>query len=139
MMHKTDSADLTRRIKHLLEIMTNKCSEDSANSEDEDYFISSDETCSENDDDDDHSDQSEIEDSSNEDQYSTTFRLNKFFQDHVENTEKHVPFTSNSNADNDIQFENKMYRVIPIKLDEKIFKRNITVAPNKMVNPIKSR
>nr|XP_012141163.1 PREDICTED: uncharacterized protein LOC105662542 [Megachile rotundata]XP_012141164.1 PREDICTED: uncharacterized protein LOC105662542 [Megachile rotundata]XP_012141165.1 PREDICTED: uncharacterized protein LOC105662542 [Megachile rotundata] len=139
MMNKTDSADFTRRIKHLLEIMTNNCSEESANSEDEDSFISSDESCSENEDDDDHSDLSETEDSPDEEQHSPTFRLNKFFEDHINNTEKHVPLTLNNNEPNDIKFENKMYRVIPIKLDEKVFKRNIDAPSTRNINQIKSR
>ncbi|XP_034181171.1 uncharacterized protein LOC117604801 [Osmia lignaria lignaria] len=133
-MNKTDSTDLTNRIKSLLEIMTNNCSEDK-NSEDEEYSISSDEMSSENDDNDDiQSDLSETGDFSNEDYHSTVFRLNKFFRDHVENTEKHLPSTLNNNEPNNIQFEEKMYRVIPLKLDEKVLKSKIPFVLNKNKN-----
>lgn len=98
----------------------------------EEYSISSDEMSSENDDNDDvESDLSETEDFPNEDYRSTAFRLNKFFRDHVENTEKHLPSTLNNNEPNNIQFEEKMYRVIPLKLDEKVLKSKVPFVSNK--------
>ncbi|XP_076226543.1 uncharacterized protein LOC116429511 [Nomia melanderi] len=55
----------------------------------------------------------------NEDNFNVSLRLSKFFED-VEKSRKYsLPATGNDIRDG-IRFEEKMYRVIPIKLDEKI-------------------
>lgn len=57
--------------------------------------------------------------------------LNKFFEEHVESGKKHLPSTMNRDIENHIRSEGKMYRVLPIKLDEKVFKSKQPVASNR--------
>ena len=95
---------------------------ESANYETEDdYIISSDEsdiedndeTCSEADEDE--------QNFGNGRNCDTIFRLNRFHDDHAVNTRKHLKPDARNDVWNDFEFEEKMYRVIPLKLDGKIF------------------
>ncbi|XP_076624640.1 uncharacterized protein LOC143343546 [Colletes latitarsis] len=119
-MDKKDSMDLKDRIELLLKIMTNGCAEDSKNVTSSDYVITSDESDSDSESDDPVS--SDSNENENEDYADIKVRLNKFFEDHVEKTERHLPSNVASNAGNDFQFEEKMYRVIPIWIDKKVSK-----------------
>ncbi|XP_017756747.1 PREDICTED: uncharacterized protein LOC108548356 [Eufriesea mexicana] len=118
-MHKSDSADFSNRVKVLLDLMTNNSTKEWANCETEDYFISSDESDIE----------TEDNDESNEDEQNfgksqdcdTIFHLNKFYEDHAQTTRKHLP-TGARDASIAFDFEDKMYRVIPLRLDKDIFK-----------------
>lgn len=95
---------------------------ESANYETEDdYIISSDESDIE-DNDENYSETDEDEQNfGNERDCDTIFRLNKFYDDHEGNTRKHSKPNACNNVWSDFEFEEKMYRVIPLKLDGKIF------------------
>ncbi|CAL7938813.1 unnamed protein product [Xylocopa violacea] len=122
-MHKSDSADFTRRVKLLLELMTKNSAEESISTEEDDYLISTDESDIETDDNEDYSDSGEDEQNfENGQNYDTVFRLNKFFHDHVDNTRKHLSSSTRNSVWNDFKFEEKMYRVIPLRLNEETFK-----------------
>lgn len=54
-----------------------------------------------------------------EDNFNASLRLSKFRED-VEKSRKCLPPTAGDETRDGIRFEGKMYRVIPIKLDEKI-------------------
>ncbi|CAK9811284.1 hypothetical protein ANTPLA_LOCUS6965 [Anthophora plagiata] len=127
-MHKTDSTDFTSRVKLLLKLMTSNSTKESTNSKDDDYFISSDESdISTDDNDEDQSDETE-QNFGEENNHNRAIHLSKFFEEHVENTKKHS--SSNVRKDaiwNDFVFEEKMYRVIPIKLSEKLLKTKSSI------------
>lgn len=91
------------------------CQIDSQNTEDSDYSVSSDES-------DTDSTEHDVSDSENENDTDINVDLNQFFEDHIESTRKFVISNTNRNTEKKIQFEEKMYRVIPVKLDETIFK-----------------
>lgn len=57
----------------------------------------------------------------NERYCDTIFRLNKFYDDHAGNTRKHLKPDARNDVRSDFEFEEKMYKVIPLKLDGKIF------------------
>ncbi|CAD1473043.1 unnamed protein product, partial [Heterotrigona itama] len=57
----------------------------------------------------------------NERDCDTIFRLNKFYDDHVGNTRGHLKPNACNDVWSDFEFEEKMYRVIPLKLDGEIF------------------
>ncbi|CAK9823725.1 hypothetical protein ANTRET_LOCUS2011 [Anthophora retusa] len=126
-MHKTDSTDFTSRVKLLLKLMTSNSTKESTNAKD-DYFISSDESdISTDDNEEDQSDENE-QNFGKENNHNRAIHLSKFFEEHVENTKKHL--SSNMRKDtiwNDFVFEEKMYRVIPIKLSEKLLKRKSSI------------
>ncbi|XP_076167579.1 uncharacterized protein LOC143146808 [Ptiloglossa arizonensis] len=117
--------------KLLLKIMTNGCAEDSKNVKDSDYFISSDESDSEEDD----PICPDSDANENKNQSDIKYQLNKFFENHVEKTEKYLPLNVTYNIDKDVQFEEKMYRVIPIKIDPKISKLKNSITSNKKKQP----
>lgn len=98
--------------------MTRNSLEGSANyGTKDDYIISSDESDIE---DNDEMDEDEQNFGSERD-YDAIFRLNKSDDDHVSNTQKHLKSDARNNVWSDFEFEEKMYRVIPLKLDGKIF------------------
>ncbi|KOX71106.1 hypothetical protein WN51_04641 [Melipona quadrifasciata] len=121
-MHKSDSADFTSDVKLLLELMTRNSLKESANyGTKDDYIISSDESDIE-DNDETYSETDEGEQNfGNERDCDKIFRLNKSDDDHVDNTQKHLKPDARNNVWSDFEFEEKMYRVIPLKLDGKIF------------------
>ncbi|XP_017798843.1 PREDICTED: uncharacterized protein LOC108579746 [Habropoda laboriosa] len=131
-MHKTDSADFTSRVKLLLKLMTSSSTKESTSTEDDDYFISSDESdISTDDNDEDQSDEIE-QNLEKENNYNKTVHLNKFFEEHVENTRKHLSSSvHNDSVWNDFVFEDKMYRVIPLKLSEKLLKSKGSILSKK--------
>ncbi|XP_026666593.1 uncharacterized protein LOC108632909 isoform X2 [Ceratina calcarata] len=99
--------------------MTYEAAEES-NSENEEYFISSDESDTDSDDNEHYSDdERNIEN-------NTIFHLNKFYADHADNTPRHLPPRTRN-----IEFREKIYRVIPLKLDERIFN---TVSSNDKIS-----
>ncbi|XP_043512086.1 uncharacterized protein LOC122529739 [Frieseomelitta varia] len=137
-MHKSDSADFTNYVKLLLELMTRNSLEESANYETEDdYIISSDESDVE-DNGETYSDTDEGEQNFGNGRHcDTIFRLNKFYDDHVGNTRKHLKPDARNDVWSDFEFEEKMYRVIPLKLDGKIFESKRSTLTNE--NPLKRK
>ncbi|XP_076681961.1 uncharacterized protein LOC143376040 isoform X2 [Andrena cerasifolii] len=121
-MDEKDSVDFTNRVELLLRIMTKECTEDSESSNDSDYSFSSNESDSE----------SEENDVMCPDLNGDSVgNLSKFFEEHVEGGKKHSPSTMSHDIENHTRSEGKMYRVLPIKLDEKIFKSKQPVASNR--------
>lgn len=55
----------------------------------------------------------------NEDNFNDSLHLN-MFSESIEESRKHLLPTTGNHTRDGIRFEEKMYRVIPIKLDEKI-------------------
>ncbi|KAK1130906.1 hypothetical protein K0M31_017210 [Melipona bicolor] len=87
----------------------------------DDYIISSDESDIEDNDETYSETDKDEQNFGNERDCDTIFRLNKSDDDHVGNTQKHSKPDARNNVWSDFEFEEKMYRVIPLKLDEKIF------------------
>lgn len=117
-----DSNEWSNSFQLLLRIMTKECTEDSESSNDSDYSFSSNESDSESE---------ESDDMCPDLNGDSVGNLNKFFEEYVEDGKKHLPSTMNHDIENHIRSEGKMYRVLPIKLDEKIFKSKQPVASNR--------
>lgn len=128
-MHKLDSTDFADHVKLLLEMMTGNSKQESVNHENKDYIISSDESDIENEDNDKINENEQ--NFGNGRDCDTIFRLSKSYEDHASNTRKHLKPDTRKDAWNDFVFEDKMYRVIPLRLDEKIFKSKYTTSTNK--------
>ncbi|XP_076293943.1 uncharacterized protein LOC143215581 [Lasioglossum baleicum] len=111
--------DLEDRIEMLLNMMTKEPVEGDDNySEDSEFLDSSDQSETESETDKEDDTYSDTKSTKTDDNYySRSFYLNKFFED-IDETKKYVTLNIENDTNDDILFDNKIYRVIPMKLDE---------------------
>ncbi|XP_076644705.1 uncharacterized protein LOC143354469 isoform X2 [Halictus rubicundus] len=109
--------DLEDRVEALLKMMTNNSGEDDNMSEDSEFLDSSDQSETETETDKEDDTYPDLKATKTDDNYNRSFHLNKFFED-MDDTKKYVTSNTVNDTDNDILFDNKIYRVIPMKLDE---------------------